>query len=97
MSKWIEKQQSGAYAQSTLKSLKRSEKPSAVSQFLRSVRNIGVFDHGLLFDDEVIRAELDADDLRELEQISQHERSTWAQLLAHRLYRERTKGWQQEP
>lgn len=58
---------------------------NAVQNFVALVRATGVCNHQLVIDDNIILAELDADDLKELGEINRHNKQVWAELLAHRL------------
>lgn len=88
MSKWQQKLLNGEYQQTTLKTVK-SPDSRVIADFLLLVRATGVCDYQLLIEDELILAELDADDLRELQTSDRQERRNWAHLLAHRLCMER--------
>ena len=59
-----------------------------VHNFFAFVRHIGIDDQVLLEDDE-IRAELDADGIRELKSASLEVRKSWAEAIALRLVRHR--------
>lgn len=61
--------------------------------FTQLVQSFGIHEHGLLFDTRTILGELDADDIECLLHTDVGERQEWAELLAHRLYRERTSTW----
>ena len=90
MGKWQEKLSAAARAECTAKTAKSpTESSRATADFLRLVRIIGVCERGLLIDDEIILAELGADDLRELVKADRINRQTKAQVLAHKLCDER--------
>ncbi len=59
-----------------------------VSNFCQFVRHFGA-DHQCLLSYEEIMAGLDADDIVCLMTLDRHNKQVWAELLAHRLVRER--------
>jgi hypothetical protein len=94
MPTWTEKIHRGDYANGTAK---RTKSPSSVDRqlvddFLRLVRVTGVCEHGLLIDDELILAELSADDLAELAELKRPDKQSWAQMLAYRLCMQRLRS-----
>lgn len=61
-----------------------------VSNFCQLVRHYGA-DHQCLLSYEEIMAGLDADDIASLMCLDRHNKQVWAELLAHRLVRERLR------
>lgn len=57
----------------------------AVGNFVDLVRATSACDHQRVIDADIILAELDADDLKELDTMDRHDKQVWAGLLAHRL------------
>ncbi len=57
----------------------------AVGNFVDLVRATSACDHQRVIDADIILAELDADDLKELGDIDRHNKQVWSGLLAHRL------------
>ena len=63
---------------------------SSISNFCQIVRHYGA-DHQCLLSYEEIMAGLDADDIACLMHLERSEKQVWAELLAHRLVRERLR------
>jgi hypothetical protein len=66
--------------------LKKVTDKTPVSRFCQLVRHYGA-DRQRLLSYEEIMVELDADDLKELEQTDRRDRQIWAEMLADRLTR----------
>ena len=69
---------------------KHTDSAGVAGNFARLVRDFGL-SHGLVLDDAVILAELDADDLNVLQYAETREKQVWAELLAYRLCKVRER------
>ena len=74
----------------------RKQKPELMEalllrNFCRSVRTVGVHGYDIVLDDDVIQAELSADDIEFLHHCNREDRQAWAELLAFRLADQRLR------
>ena len=87
MGKWLSQLRSN-YSESLGQGTAKTAK-TPISNFCQLVRHYGA-DHQFLLSYEEIMAGLDADDIASLMRLDRHEKRVWAELLAHRLTRDRT-------
>ena len=66
--------------------------PSCFVAFARLVQAYGT-SRGFLFELDTIAAELDEDDVKDLEHLERHHKQSWATMLAHRMAEERLARW----